>query len=155
MAITFRQITSNITNSTNTSGTLAFGSNVAAGSLVVICAQINDNNATNITISDDVSDTYTDSSLGFMVDFLSGWTMRVGAFFAPTAGARTFTATFSGVSASKPYCIWGYEIAGLTSPSWDRTVSNLQNGSGTTATAVSGALSSANEACMGFAFAST
>lgn len=123
---------------------------VSAGSLIVVTGTYDPTGT--VTVSDDKSDTFTNSSIGNVVN-ADGIGNFVGAFLAPTTGAQAFNlnvilATFTVLGI--------YEFSGIASPTFDKAVQAYTNGSPTTPSSGStGTLSDPNEVAVGYGQAST
>jgi hypothetical protein len=124
--------------------TATLGSGVTAGDFVIAMAQVTSGDT--IAISDGSSDTYTDSGVGLFVGTVSN--ERVGAFFSPTAGVKTFTATFNAAASFSE--MNAAEITGMTAPvTFDKVPAGDTGSSGTTiSTNASGTLSTSADWVM-------
>src|SRR5882672_7142942 len=145
MAITIRQEKSNQGGAVATLA-VTLTSTTLAGSVVAVAAGM-DAAGTDITFTDDKSDSPTDSGSGL----LTGGTgkSRMAAFLVTTTGAQVFTAHYTGSPGFTEVVAW--EVTGLTSPLFDKHV----NATGTSASASSGStgtLSAAAEAGLSYIF---
>lgn len=147
MAISFVQINKNDFTVSSATFALSFSSGTTAGSIIVVAGSF-DNTTTGVTLSNGHSDTVTDSGKGLVNDTVSNIRTFVKAFFTPTTGTTTITATYSGTNPTfGDLFIW--EIAGLTSAAFDKVAEANATG-GTSSSGSTGTLSSSAEAAIAF-----
>lgn len=152
MAISVLQQNKGDFTSSSSSFSLAFSSGISAGSVIVVFGSF-PNSVTGVTLSDGHGDTPTDSGNGLYNGTSIGSWSFLQAFLAPTTGAKTITATYSGGTPGYGD-LFIYEVAGLTSPKFDK-VPAVNSGDVATATSnATGTLSAANEIAFGLGITS-
>jgi hypothetical protein len=147
MAASFRQIDNATFSTAQASLAVTFGVGIAAGSIIVAVGSFT-NGATGVTVTDNNSDTVTDSGLGVLNDASLSKRLFCVAFLSPTTGTTAVTATYAGSNPTAGNLII-YEVTGLTSPVFDKVV----HASATSASPDSGptgTLSSNDEAAICF-----
>src|SRR6266576_2238804 len=147
MAAAFVQINKGDFTTSHASFSVSLSSGVTAGNFVVVAGSFS-NSATSVVVSDG-GDTVTDSGKGTVNNAGAAHKTFVVAFFAPTAGTTTFTATYSGGTSPTFGDLFVWEISGLSSPVFDKVAEAAGTGasydSGST-----GTLSSATEAAIAY-----
>lgn len=136
-------------NSISNGGGLAslscsFTNPIAAGSFIVAVAHCD---IGTFTIADDKSDALTDSGIGIFHDVPQGAFDQIGAFLAATTGAKTVTVTCTGGLAFE-ILIW--EVAGISSPVFDKFVHAGGNSAGPAASGFTGTLSASSEIALAY-----
>src|SRR5258706_4465920 len=159
MAITFPHVglASFTTSSASVVAGWTGGGSTAAGSMIAVAGSF-DSVATGVTLTCQgaAGGTVTDSGQGLILDATGGWRSFVKAFFAPAAGVTTVTAAYTVVTTNPTFGdIFIWEIAGITSPVFDKvatapgtTVSPADSGA-------TGTLSASAEGAIGFGVSST
>jgi hypothetical protein len=125
---------------------VSFGAGVTAGSIIIVAGMF-DSATTSVTISDDKGDTPT-TVIATKLSGDGGAKYYCSAFLAPTTGAITVTATYSGATPTFD-CLFIWEGVGLTNPVADKFPD--AQGTGTAADSGStGTLSAAVELAIAF-----
>lgn len=148
MAISFPQVKSGDFTATSTSLAVSLTSGIAAGSIIVVAGSIDGLATDSISFSDGHSDTVTTIIAPTVPSGETALKAFAVAFLAPTTGAQTVTATFSGGSNPGFGDMYVWEVAGLTSPTVDK--SPILGGNSATASVSSGTLAAAAEAAIAY-----
>jgi hypothetical protein len=146
MAASFIQINKKDFTSSSASLAVSFSSGTTAGSIILVVGAF-DLNTTSVTLSG--GGTVTDSGKGIVTTTAgTGCKSFIKAFFSPTAGTTTITATYSGTNPTFGD-LYIYEIGGLTNATFDKVVQASGN-SATPSSGSTGTLSSATEAAIAY-----
>lgn len=135
---------------TSAAVTVTFGAGTASGSIIVVGCMAGNSAFTVSSVTDNNSDTSTDSGAGIVQEGTAAFGAFVRAFLAPTTGTTSVTATLSAAQSNFGCVI--YEVAGLTSKLFDQGSHNSNVGSSLTTT--TGALAQAAEFALVFAWGS-
>lgn len=140
------QKTSNIGTNV-TALTTTFGAGMTAGSIIVVACSAGNGAFTVSSVTDNNSDTSTDSGQGLVLTGTGNFGTFVRAFLAPTTGTTSVTATLSAQQGNFVCAIW--EVAGLTSKVFDQVPTPVANVN-TSASVTTSTLTSATEFALAF-----
>jgi len=149
---TFRQNKQAVTTSVTNTFSAVFTNPIAANSIVVAVAAINNNPTFTFTFSDDKSDAQTKEttlgSSGLVTNSPIGTTTQFAAFLTPTAGAQTFTVTTSLNFSFCELVIW--EFGSASGYIFDKVTTQGLNGVNQADSGATGTLSSSSDLAVSY-----